>query len=395
MGSMDQLIGQSVDQSKVAENEDITLFRDMLLRCLEKEVIPHYDQWEKDGWMPKETWLILGAAGMLGPDMPEEFGAAGAPFEVALMILEETCRLNLHSLSTALNVHANIVMPYINNLGTAEQKAQWLPRMVTGEVVGSIGMTEPGAGSDLAGMRTNAVRDGDEWVINGSKTFITNGLHCGLIVLAAKTDTTKGAKGISLFLVDSSLPGFKKGKGIKKMGQHSNDTAELFFDNLRVPANALLGEENKGFIYLMQELPRERLGLGSQAVGACEGAMAITVDYVTQRKAFGSTVAQFQNTRFKMAELRAQLELTKAYLKQCEARFKIGAMITEEASILKLMSTELQVKLTHECLQLFGGYGYTEEYPISRFFTDARVQTIYAGTSEIMKEVIARGELGR
>ncbi|WP_334120166.1 acyl-CoA dehydrogenase family protein [Limnobacter sp.] len=379
----------------VVENEDITLFRDMLLRCLEKEVIPHYDQWEKDGWMPKQAWLMLGAAGMLGPDMPEEYGTAGAPFEVALMILEETCRLNLHSLSTALNVHANIVMPYINNLGTAEQRAQWLPRMATGEVVGSIGMTEPGAGSDLAGMRTNAVRDGDEWVINGSKTFITNGLHCGLIVLAAKTDTTKGARGISLFLVDSSLPGFKKGKGIKKMGQHSNDTAELFFDNLRVPANALLGEENKGFIYLMQELPRERLGLGSQAVGACEGAMAITVDYVTQRKAFGSTVAQFQNTRFKMAELRAQLELTKAYLKQCEARFKMGAMTTEEASILKLMSTELQVKLTHECLQLFGGYGYTEEYPISRFFTDARVQTIYAGTSEIMKEMIARGELGR
>ena len=385
----------TVDQFKMAENEDITLFRDMLLRCLEKEVIPHYDQWEKDGWMPKEAWLTLGAAGMLGPDMPEEFGAAGAPFEVALMILEETCRLNLHSLSTALNVHANIVMPYINNLGTAEQKAQWLPRMVTGEIVGSIGMTEPGAGSDLAGMRTNAVRDGNEWVINGSKTFITKGLHCGLIVLAAKTDTTKGAKGISLFLVDSSLPGFKKGKGIKKMGQHSNDTAELFFDNLRVPANALLGEENKGFIYLMQELPRERLGLGSQAVGACEGAMAITAEYVTQRKAFGSTVSQFQNTRFKMAELRAQLELTKAYLRQCEARFKLGAMTTEEASILKLMSTELQVKLTHECLQLFGGYGYTEEYPISRFFTDARVQTIYAGTSEIMKEVIARGELGR
>lgn len=391
MGAIDQ----SVNQFKSAESEDITLFRDMLLRCLEKEVIPHYDQWEKEGWMPKEAWLTLGAAGMLGPDMPEEYGAAGAPFEVALMILEETCRLNLHSLSTALNVHANIVMPYINNLGTAEQKAQWLPRMVTGEVVGSIGMTEPGAGSDLAGMRTHAVRDGDEWVINGSKIFITNGLHCGLIVLAAKTDTTKGAKGISLFLVDSSLPGFNKGKGIKKLGQHSNDTAELFFDNLRVPASALLGEENKGFMYLMQELPRERLGLGSQAVGACEGAMAITADYVKQRKAFGSTVAQFQNTRFKMAELRAQLELTKAYLKQCEARFKMGVMSTEEASILKLMSTELQVKLTHECLQLFGGYGYTEEYPISRFFADARVQTIYAGSSEIMKEMIARGELGR
>ncbi|HEX4856879.1 MAG TPA: acyl-CoA dehydrogenase family protein [Limnobacter sp.] len=385
----------AIDQINSVENEDITLFRDMLLRCLEKEVIPHYDQWEKDGWMPKEAWLTLGAAGMLGPDMPEEYGAAGAPFEVALMILEETCRLNLHSLSTALNVHANIVMPYINNLGTPAQKAQWLPRMVTGEIVGSIGMTEPGAGSDLAGMRTYAVRDGNEWVINGSKIFITNGLHCGLIVLAAKTDTTKGAKGISLFLVDSSLPGFNKGKGIKKLGQHSNDTAELFFDNLRIPADALLGEENKGFVYLMQELPRERLGLGSQAVGACEGAMAITADYVKQRKAFGTTVSQFQNTRFKMAELRAQLELTKAYLRQCEARFKVGAMSTEEASILKLMSTELQVKLTHECLQLFGGYGYTEEYPISRFFADARVQTIYAGSSEIMKEMIARGELGR
>ena len=206
----------TADQFKMAENEDITLFRDMLLRCLEKEVIPHYDQWEKEGWMPKETWLMLGAAGMLGPDMPEEFGAAGAPFEVALMILEETCRLNLHSLSTALNVHANIVMPYINNLGTAEQKAQWLPRMVTGEIVGSIGMTEPGAGSDLAGMRTNAVRDCDEWVINGSKTFITNGLHCGLIVLAAKTDTTKGAKGISLFWWTAACLASRKARASRK-----------------------------------------------------------------------------------------------------------------------------------------------------------------------------------
>ncbi|MCQ8896132.1 acyl-CoA dehydrogenase family protein [Limnobacter humi] len=383
-----------MDQFNTA-GEDITLFRDMLLRCLEKEVIPHYDQWEKDGWMPKEAWLMLGAAGMLAPDMPEEYGAAGAPFEVNQMILEETCRLNLHALSTALNVHANIVAPYVNNLGTPEQKAHWLPKMITGEVVGSIGMTEPGAGSDLAGMRTTAVREGDEFVINGSKTFITNGLHCGLLVLAAKTDPSKGAKGITLFLVDSSLPGFKKGKGIQKMGQHSNDTAELFFDNLRVPASAVLGGLNQGFIHLMQELPRERLGIGSQAIGACEGAMAATVDYVTQRKAFGQSVSQFQNTRFKMAELRAQLELTKAYWKQCLHRFKAGVMSTEEASILKLTSTELQVKVTHECLQLFGGYGYTAEYPISRFFADARVQTIYAGTSEIMKEMIARSELGR
>lgn len=376
-------------------DEDLTLYRDMLIRCLEREVLPHYDQWEKQGHMPREVWNMLGAAGMLGPDMPEEYGAAGAPFEVNLMILEETCRLGLAGLSTGLNVHANIVMPYVNNIGTPEQKAYWLPKMATGEVIGAIGMTEPGAGSDLAGMRTNAVREGDEYVINGSKIFITNGLNAGLVVLAAKTDPSKGAKGISLFLVDTSLPGFKKGKGIEKIGQHTSDTAELFFDNLRVPASALLGEENKGFVYLMQELPRERVGVATQAVGACEGAMALTVDYVTQRKAFGQAVSQFQNTRFKMAELRAEIELVKAYLAQCTVRCKAGTMSTEEASILKLTSTELQCKVTDTCLQLFGGYGYTQEYPISRFYLDARVQTIYAGTSEIMKEMIARGVLGR
>lgn len=376
-------------------SEDLQLYRDMLIRCLEKEVIPHYDQWEKDHWMPKEAWLTLGAAGMLGPDMPEEYGTAGAPFEVNLMILEETCRLGLAGLSTGLNVHANIVMPYVNNIGTEAQKQQWMPKMATGEVIGAIGMTEPGAGSDLAGMRTTAVREGNEWVINGSKIFITNGLHAGLVVLAAKTDTTKGAKGISLFLVDTTLPGFKKGKGIRKIGQHSSDTAELFFDNLRVPVDALLGEENKGFIYLMQELPRERVGVATQAIGAAEAAMALTVDYVNQRKAFGQRVADFQNTRFKMAELRAEIELNKAYLAQCVERCKAGVMTTQEASILKLTATELQVKVVDECLQLFGGYGYTEEYPISRFYQDARVQTIYAGTSEIMKEVIARSELDK
>ncbi|MDH4395862.1 MAG: acyl-CoA dehydrogenase family protein [Limnobacter sp.] len=376
-------------------DDDLQLYRDMLIRCLEKEVLPHADKWEKDGWMPREVWHTLGAAGMLAPDMPEEYGAAGAPFEVSLMILEETCRLGLHALSTGFNVHANIVAPYVNNLGTAEQKAHWLPKLISGEAIGSIGMTEPGAGSDLAGMRTTAVRDGDHYVINGSKTFITNGLHCGLLILAAKTDTTRGAKGISLFLVDANLPGFTKGKGIEKIGQHSSDTAELFFDNLRVPAKALLGEENKGFIYLMQELPRERVGIGSQAIGACAGAMALTVDYVNQRKAFGQRLSEFQNTRFKLAELEAEIELNKAYLRQCIGRFKVGAMTTQEASILKLKSTELQVKVTDTCLQMFGGYGYTQEYPISRFYLDARVQTIYAGTSEIMKEVIARGLLDK
>lgn len=375
--------------------EDLELYKDMLNRCLEKEVIPHFDQWEDEHWMPKEAWLTLGAAGLLGPDMPEQYGGSDAPFEVQVMTLAETCRLNLHGLSTGLSVHSNIVMPYINNLGTEAQKQQWLPRMASGEVIGAIGMTEPGAGSDVAGMRTTAVREGDEWVINGSKIFITNGLHAGLVVLAAKTDTTLGAKGISLFLVDATLPGFIKGKGIRKIGQHSSDTAELFFDNLRVPADALLGEENKGFIYLMQELPRERLGVAAQAIGACEGAMAHTIEYVTQRKAFKQRVADFQNTRFKLAELQAEIELVKSYMNHCAQRYKLGLMTTQEASILKLTAAELQVKVTDTCLQLFGGYGYTDEYPISRFYRDARVQTIYAGTSEIMKEVIARGLLDK
>lgn len=376
-------------------DDDLQLYRDMLIRCLEKEVLPHYDRWEREGRMPREVWDTLGAAGMLAPDMPEQYGAAGAPLEVSLMILEETCRLGLHGLSTGFNVHANIVAPYVLNIGTPAQINQWLPKLISGQAIGAIGMTEPGAGSDLAGMRTTAVRDGDHWVINGSKTFITNGLHCGLLVLAAKTDPSKGSKGISLFLVDASLPGFIKSKGIEKIGQHSSDTAELFFDNLRVPADALLGEENKGFVYLMQELPRERMGLGSQAVGACKGAMSLTIEYVNQRKAFGQRLADFQNTRFKLAELESQLALAESYLKQCIQRFKAGLMTTQEASILKLTTTELQTKLTDQCLQLFGGYGYTQEYPISRFYLDARVQTIYAGTSEIMKEVIARGLLDR
>lgn len=371
--------------------DDLQLYKDMFIRYLEKEVVPHYDQWEKDHWIPKEAWLSLGAGGMLGADMPEEYGGAGTPLEVTLMTMEETCRLGLTGLSTGLSVHSNIVMPYVNNLGTEAQKQQWLPRMASGEIIGAIGMTEPGAGSDLGGIRTNAVKDGNEWVINGSKIFITNGLHAGLLVLAAKTDPTKGAKGISLFLVDTSLPGFNKGKGIRKIGQHSSDTAELFFDNLRVPADALLGEEGMGFVYMMQELPRERLGVSAQATGSAEGAMALTIDYVTQRKAFGKRIADFQNTRFKLAELQTEIELNKAYINQCIGRFKGGQMTTQEASILKLASTEMQVKVVDACLQMFGGYGYTEEYPISRFYLDARVQTIYAGTSEIMKEVIARG----
>lgn len=378
-----------------AELEELQLFRDMVLRFLKQEVLPNYDTWEKQHAMPREMWRTLGQAGMLLVDMPEQYGAAEASFDVCQMIQEEMCRLNLHGLATGYNIHANIVAPYILNIGTEAQKARWLPAMTSGEVLGAIAMTEPGAGSDLAGMRTTAVKQSDHYVLNGSKTFITNGNTADLVIVCAKTDSSAGAKGISLFLVDTSLPGFSTGKPIEKMGQHASDTAELFFENMKIPSDALLGQEGRGFAYLMQELPRERLGCAVQAIGHAQGALDITCAYVKERKAFGQTVAQFQNTRFKLAQCQTELEMCRALLEKHMQKYHAGEMTVQDAATLKLAATEMQLTMVNECLQLFGGYGYTEEYPISRFYRDARVQTIYAGSSEIMKEVIARGILGR
>jgi alkylation response protein AidB-like acyl-CoA dehydrogenase len=378
-----------------ANNEEIEMFRDMVLRFIEQEVSPHYDEWEKQHKMPREMWNTLGNAGMLLVDFPEQYGAAGASFDVCQMIQEEMCRMNFHALATGYNIHSNIVAPYILNIGNQQQKDRWLPPMVTGEVLTALAMTEPGAGSDVAGMRTNAVKDGDDYILNGSKTFITNGNTANMIIVCAKTDTTLGAKGISLFLVDTSLPGFSTGKPIEKIGQHSSDTAELFFENMRIPADALLGEEGKGFVYLMQELPRERLGCAVQAIGHAQGALDITCDYVKDRKAFGQSISQFQNTRFKLAQCQTELEMCRALLEKHMNKYKHEEMTVTDAAMLKLAATEMQLTMVNECLQLFGGYGYTEEYPISRFYRDARIQTIYAGSSEIMKEVIARGILGR
>jgi acyl-CoA dehydrogenase len=376
-------------------SEEIQMFRDMVLRFLEQEVLPHYNTWEKNHKMPREMWNTLGSAGMLLVDFPEKYGAADASFEVCQMIQEEMCRLGFHGLATGYNIHANIVAPYVLNIGTKEQHDRWLPGMVSGEVLTALAMTEPGAGSDVAGMRTNAIKDGDEYVLNGSKTFITNGNDANMIIVCAKTDIHAGAKGISLFLVDTSLPGFSTGKPIEKMGQHCSDTGELFFENMRIPGNALLGEEGKGFVYLMQELPRERLGCAVQAIGHAQGALDLTCDYVKDRKAFGQSVSQFQNTRFKLAQCQTDLELCRALLEKHMAKYQTGEMTVTDAAMLKLAATEMQLTMVNECLQLFGGYGYTDEYPISRFYRDARIQTIYAGSSEIMKEVIARGILGR
>jgi acyl-CoA dehydrogenase len=377
------------------DNDELALFRDMVIRFIEQEVTPNFDQWEEKHLMPRDFWRTMGEAGLLLVDMPEQYGTAGASIDVCLMIQELFCQHGYIALASGYGIHSSIVAPYINNIATEEQKTQWLPSMATGEVVTAIAMTEPGAGSDLAGMRTSAVRDGDEYIINGSKTFITNGIHADMVIVCAKTDPSAGSKGISLFMVDTSLPGFSRGKKIEKMGQHCSDTAELFFEDLRVPSNALLGEEGKGFVYLMQELPRERLGCSVQAIGLAQCALNMAADYVKERKAFGQSISQFQNTRFKLANCKTEIELSLALYEKYLEKFKRQQMTTEHASIIKLAATEMSLKVIDECLQLFGGYGYTDEYPISRLYRDARVQTIYAGTSEIMKEVIARGVVGR
>ncbi len=377
------------------QTEEFGLFRDMVQRFLKDEVEPNYNQWERDHLTPRDFWRTMGAAGILLVDTSEEYGGAGVSLDVSMMIQEEMCAAGYHSLATGYNIHANIVAPYITNIGTDAQKAQWLPGMVSGDAVAALGMTEPSAGSDLAALRTRAIRDGDEYVLNGSKVFITNGIHADLVVVAAKTDPKAGSKGVSLFLVDTKLPGFSTGQKIEKIGQHSSDTAELFFSDMRIPANALLGQEGKGFVHMMDELPRERLGCAVQALGHTKGALALTTEYVTERKAFGQNISQFQNTRFKLADIKVELELCQALIEKYNAKLARGEMTVEDGAVIKYAATEMQLRAVNECLQLFGGYGYTDEYPISRFYRDARVQTIYAGSSEIMKEIIARGLVGR
>jgi acyl-CoA dehydrogenase len=377
------------------ENEELTLFRDMARRALEKEISPHIEEWEAQHMVPRELWNTLGAAGLLCPDMPEEYGAAGATPQVTFAIIEEISRMGFGGIASGYGIHSNIVAPYIEHFGSEAQKQQWLPKMVSGEVLGALAMTEPGAGSDVQSIRTNAVRDGDGWILNGSKIFITNGMLADLVIVAAITDPGKGAKGTSLFLVDTTLPGFERGKKIEKIGQHTSDTAELFFQDVRLPADALLGELNRGFVIMMQELPRERLGIAAQAVAAAEGAMDLTVDYVLERKAFGQTVASFQNTRFSLADVKTEIAINRAYYEKCADAYSRDELTAEDAAMLKYAATEMQCKTIDDCLQLFGGYGYTAEYPISRFYTDARIQRIYGGTSEIMRELVARSILGR
>ncbi|MES2917949.1 MAG: acyl-CoA dehydrogenase family protein [Pseudomonadota bacterium] len=371
------------------------LFRDNVRRFLQTEFVPHYEKWEKESWMPAEFWRKLGENGLLCVDQAEEHGGAGVSFQFSMLILEEMARLGLSSVVTGVSVHSDICAPYIQHLGNEAQRAKWIPKLASGECVAGIGMSEPGAGSDLAAIRTTAIKQGDHYVLNGSKTFISNGQHAGLIILAAKTDPAAGAKGVSLFLVDTTLPGFSKGKKLEKIGLHSQDTSELFFDNVKLPLDALLGEEGKGFAYMMQELPRERLNIAVIGIYAAEGVLNGTIEYVKERKAFGAPLSQLQNTRFGLAQCKTDIECNKAFLNQCIDRYTRGELDVPTAAMIKLSSTELQGRVADACLQMHGGYGYMVEYPVSRAFVDARIQRIYGGASEIMKEVIARSLVGR
>ena len=371
------------------------LFRESVKKFLEAEVEPHYEVWEKNEIWPRELWNKLGENGFLCVDMSSEYGGFDASFELSCVVVEEVSRAGYGALASGISVHSDIVAPYIMHLGSEEQKQRWLPGMVSGEIVGAIGMTEPGAGSDLQGMKTSAEKDGDEFVINGQKTFITNGQHADLIVLAAKTDPKQGAKGVTLFTVDCHLEGYQKGRNLEKMGLHSGDTSEIFFQDVRVSSKEILGGEGNGFANLMNELPRERLILAVGCVAAAEGMLDITVEYTLERQAFGAPIAKLQNTKFVLADIKTEIELNKALAEKYVARYVDGDLTPVEASMSKLAASEMQGRVADQCVQLFGGYGYMREYPISRAYIDARIQRIYGGTSEIMKELISRSLVGR
>ena len=368
--------------------EDHEMLRETVRRFLERECKPRQAQWDRDGKVDRETWLKAGREGLLCTAMDPKWGGAGGDFGHAAVIVEEIARSGVSGLGFGL--HSDVVAPYIERLGTEEQKARWLPKCATGEVILAIAMSEPGAGSDLKAIRTTARREGDEYVINGAKTFISNGLNCDLVVVVAKTDPELGAKGVSLLLVETDRPGFRRGRKLEKMGQEAADTAELFFEDLRVPASNLLGEENKGFAYLMQELAQERFIIAVGAATKMEAMLDETVRYTKERVVFGKPLFDFQNTRFKLAEIKARTTAVRMMVDQYLAEHLRRKLTVDEAAIAKLYSTEELGRALDELLQLYGGYGYMMEYPIARAFVDSRVIRIYGGTSEVMKELISR-----
>ncbi|WP_457299985.1 acyl-CoA dehydrogenase family protein [Phyllobacterium sp. P5_D12] len=372
------------------KTDDVVMLEEMATKFLEAEVLPHYDRFEKQEMFDRSVWELAGENGLLCASMPEEYGGAGGTYAHESAILEAISHVGVDGFGIAL--HNSIVAPYILHYGSEEQKQKWLPKMATGELIGAIAMTEPGAGSDLQGVKTSAKRDGNHYVINGSKTFITNGQLANLVIVVTKTDPAQGAKGTSIFVVETDgQQGFERGRNLDKVGLKSNDTSELFFNDVRVPASNLLGtEEGQGFVQLMQQLPQERLQIGGTAIAMAERAIAITSDYVKERKAFGKAVIEFQNTQFKLAELKTEATIGRVFYNHCVERHVNGGLDPVTASMAKYWLSDLQNKVVDECLQLHGGYGYMNEYPIARMFRDARVQRIYGGTNEIMKLLIAR-----
>jgi acyl-CoA dehydrogenase len=369
-------------------NAEHEMFRDAVRRFFERHVAPHHRQWERDGVVPRSVWLEAGAQGLLCPMLSEEHGGAGGDFGHSAVIIEEIARANASGLGFPL--HSDIVVPYIADLAAPERKRDWLPRMARGELIGAIAMTEPGMGSDLKALRTTARRDGDSYVIDGQKTFISNGQNAGLVIVAAKTDPAAGRKGISLICVEEGTPGFARGRNLEKIGLHAQDTSELFFDGARVPAANLLGEENRGFSYLIRNLPQERLVIAIRAATGMEAMLERTVAYAKERRAFGQPVIDFQHNRFKLAEAKAQAAMFRVFADHCLALHLRGELTVELAAAAKLLGAEMQNRLYDDFLQLHGGYGYMAEYEIGRAWADARVGRIYGGSSEIMKEIIGR-----
>ena len=365
------------------------LYRKQVRRFFDTEVVPHIADWEEAGITPRAVWRKAGEAGLLCPCIPTEYGGAGADFRYLCVVDEELGYTGQASFT--IQTHTDIVSAYIEALGTEEQKQRWLPRMVTGELIGALALTEPHAGSDLKALRTTARRDGDEYVISGSKTFITNGINGDLIIVACKTAPEQGARGVSLIVVEGDRPGFRRGRRLQKMGMKASDTAELFFDDVRVPVANLLGEENRGFAQVMHEIPKERLSIATIATATTQKAFDITVAYVKERQIFGKPLVDFQNTQFKLAELKTQLRAAWAFIDQCSVKQMQGTLTTDEAASAKLFCTELQGRMIDEGLQLHGGWGYMSEMQISRMYVDGRVRRIAGGSSEVMKMLIARG----
>ncbi|HEY2203619.1 MAG TPA: acyl-CoA dehydrogenase family protein [Pseudonocardia sp.] len=378
-------------------SDDHHAFRDLVRTFVEREVAPHHERWEEEGQVSREVWLTAGKAGLLGTDVPEEYGGGGVEdYRYNAIVVEELVRAGASGLGFPLQ--NDVVAPYLLRLCTEEQKQRWLPGFCSGETITAIAMTEPGTGSDLQGIRTTAVRDGSgpdaDWVLNGSKTFITNGIMSDLVIVVARTDPEAGSRGFSLLVVERGMPGFERGRRLKKVGLKAQDTAELSFTDVRVPAANVLGELGQGFIYLMRNLPQERLSIAVGSTAGVERALEHTVAYTRERQAFGKPVAAFQNTRFELAEIATEAQVARVFTDRCLSEHVAGTLSVTDAAMAKWWTSDLLKRTVDRCVQLHGGYGYMLEYPIARAFVDARVQSIFGGTNEIMKEIIGRSVLG-